>query len=297
MTQVILITGTSSGFGRMAAETLAKAGHIVYGSMRDIAGRNAQNHTEADAFAKEHGVSLTTLEIDVTDEATIGAAVEQIIADKGQIDVLIHNAGHMCVGPTEAFEPEQLLAMYDVNVVGTQRVNRAVLPYMRAAKSGLVLWVGSSSTAGGTPPYLAPYFAAKAGMDALAVSYAGELARWGVETTILVPGAFTKGTNHFHHAGHAADEAVVKAYDDGPTAGMFKTAIDGLTSLEPDDADPQSVAVAILDIVNVARGKRPVRVHVDPLGDGAEEVDRVKDRIHADMLRRMGLGDVLTVRT
>jgi NAD(P)-dependent dehydrogenase (short-subunit alcohol dehydrogenase family) len=70
---------------------------------------------------------------------------------------------------------------------------------MRAAKQGLLVWVSSSSSAGGTPPYLAPYFAAKAAMDALAVQYARELSRWGIETTIVVPGAFTKGTNHFAH--------------------------------------------------------------------------------------------------
>jgi NAD(P)-dependent dehydrogenase (short-subunit alcohol dehydrogenase family) len=86
-------------------------------------------------------------------------------------------------------------------VLSTQRVNRAALPQLRKQKKGLVLWVGSTSTRGGTPPYLSPYFAAKAAMDALAVSYAAELNRWGIETSIIVPGAFTSGTNHFAHAG------------------------------------------------------------------------------------------------
>jgi NAD(P)-dependent dehydrogenase (short-subunit alcohol dehydrogenase family) len=72
---------------------------------------------------------------------------------------------------------------------------------------GLVVWVSSSSTRGGTPPYLAPYFAAKAAMDSLAVSYASELARWGIETSIIVPGAFTSGTNHFKNAGSPNDKA------------------------------------------------------------------------------------------
>lgn len=80
------------------------------------------------------------------------------------------------------------LKLYDVNVLSTQRINRAVLPLLRKQGRGLVVWVGSSSTRGGTPPYLGPYFAAKAGMDAMAVSYAGELARWNIETTIVVPG-------------------------------------------------------------------------------------------------------------
>jgi NADP-dependent 3-hydroxy acid dehydrogenase YdfG len=72
--------------------------------------------------------------------------------------VVVHNAGHMVLGATEAFTPEQLAAVYDTNVLSTQRVNRAVLPHLRAQGDGLLVWVGSSSTRGGTPPYLAPYF-------------------------------------------------------------------------------------------------------------------------------------------
>lgn len=112
----------------------------------------------------------------------------RLLAEAGHLDIVIHNAGHMVFGPAEAFTPEQLAELYDVNVLSTQRINRAVLPILRKQGRGLVVWVGSSSTRGGTPPYLGPYFAAKAGMDAMAVSYAGELARWNIETTIVVPG-------------------------------------------------------------------------------------------------------------
>lgn len=297
MGQIILITGTSSGFGRMAAETLSRAGHMVYGSMRDIAGRNKENKAAADQFSQDNKVSLKTLEIDVCNQDSIDAAVAKIIAEHGKIDVVIHNAGHMSVGPTEAFLPEQLMNLYDVNVIGTQRLNRAVLPHMRERACGFVMWIGSSSTSGGTPPYLAAYFAAKAGMDALAVSYAAELARWGIETTIIVPGAFTKGTNHFHHAGRPEDKVCVDAYTNGPTSGLFDTALVGLAGLEPDDADPQSVADAILDVVNLPHGKRPLRVHIDPIGDGSEVADKVKDLIQDEMLRRIGLEDLLEVRT
>ena len=122
--------------------------------------------------------------------------------------MLVHNAGHMVFGPAEAFTPEQLMQQYDVNVLGTQRVNRAALPHLRKQGKGLLVWVGSSSTCGGKPPFLAPYFAAKAAMDALAVAYSTELTRWGIETTIMVPGAFTKGTNHFALQGGPVDEAV-----------------------------------------------------------------------------------------
>jgi NAD(P)-dependent dehydrogenase (short-subunit alcohol dehydrogenase family) len=200
MSKIILVTGASSGFGRMTAEALAKAGYTVYASMRETTGRNAPEVAKVAAFSQAHGVDLRTVELDVLSQAPVDATVAKVIADTGQIDVLVHNGGHMVFGPAEAFTPEQLAQLYDVNVLSTQRVNRAVLPHLRRQKQGLVVWVSSSSAAGGTPPYLAPYFAAKAGMDAMAVIYARELTRWGIETSIIVPGAFTAGTNHFAHS-------------------------------------------------------------------------------------------------
>src|SRR5258708_26088819 len=201
MNKVIVITGASSGFGALAARALARAGHTVYASMRETAGRNAPEVAKIAAFSKENGVDLRTVELDVLSQDSVDAAVSKVIEESGRIDVLIHNARHMVFGPAEAFTPDQLAQLYDVNVLSTQRVNRAVLPHLRRQKQGLVVWVSSSSSAGGTPPYLAPYFAAKAGMDAMAVVYARELSRWGIETSIIVPGAFTGGTNHFAHSG------------------------------------------------------------------------------------------------
>src|SRR5260221_14092613 len=200
----------------------------------------------------------------------------------------------MVFGPAEAFTPEQLEELYDVNVLSTQRVNRAGLPQLRKQKKGLVVWVSSSSCAGGTPPYLAPYFAAKAGMDALAVVYARELTRWGIETSIIVPGAFTGGTNHFAPAGSPSDKARAKEYSEGPNANIPDVALKGLAALEPADADPSTVADAIVKVVDMPFGKRPFRVHIDPSQDGAEIVNGVADRVRAELLRRIGLEDLLS---
>lgn len=297
MSFVIVVTGASSGFGLMAARALAHAGHTVYASMRDTAGRNAPQVAEVEAYAKQHGIDLRTVELDVASQPSVDAAIARIVADNGRLDVVVHNAGHMVYGPAEAFTPEQLAQLYDINVLSTQRVNRAALPQLRRQGRGLLVWVSSSSTRGGTPPYLAPYFAAKAGMDALAVSYAGELARWGVETSIIVPGAFTKGTNHFAHSGTPADTARVEEYAKGPTADFGEVAFKGLAALEPADADPQTVADAIVRVVDTPFGKRPFRVHIDPSQDGAEIVNGVADRVRAELLRRIGLEDILTPRT
>jgi NAD(P)-dependent dehydrogenase (short-subunit alcohol dehydrogenase family) len=293
MSKIILVTGASSGFGRLTAEALAKAGHIVYASMRETTGRNAPEVAKVAAFSQAHDVDLRTVELDVLSQDSVDAAVAKVIVDTGRIDVLVHNAGHMAFGPAEAFTPEQFAQLYDVNVLSTQRVNRAVLPHLRRQKQGLVVWVSSSSSAGGTPPYLAPYFAAKAGMDAMAVSYARELARWGIETSIIVPGAFTAGTNHFAHSGRPADEARVAEYEAGPNKGLGEKILEAFGAIVPPDADASAVAEAIVNVVDARFGKRPFRVHIDPTQDGADVSFAVMDRVRAEMLHRMGLGDLL----
>ena len=292
MSKNIVVTGASSGFGALTVRALADAGHTVHAGMRETAGRNAPAVAALTDYAREHGVDLRAVEMDVADQASVDAAVERVIAETGRLDVVVHNAGHMVLGPAEAFTPEQLAAVYDVNVLSTQRVNRAALPHLRAQGDGLLVWVGSSSSRGGTPPYLAPYFAAKAAEDALAVSYAAELARFGIDTTIVVPGAFTAGTNHFAHAGYAAGTDVVAAYDER-YAGLTDQVAERLAQLTPADADPGAVAREIARVVDLPKGERPFRVHVDPAHDGAEEVFDHGDRIRAEFYRRVGLEDLL----
>ena len=293
MKYVILITGASSGFGALTARRLAEAGHTVYATMRETMGRNAKQVKIAKKLAVEKKVDLRTKELDVSSQQSIDRAIQEIVAEAGRLDVVIHNAGHMVYGPAEAFIPEQLAELYDINVLSTQRVNRAALPILRKQEKGLVVWVGSSSTRGGTPPYLAPYFAAKAGMDALAVSYAGELARWNIETTIIVPGAFTSGTNHFANAGKPGDSDRAREYASGPTATLGEEIMRGFARTAVPDADVTEVANAIVRVVDAPFGKRPFRVHIDPANDGAEIVNGVADRVRSELLRNMDLGDLL----
>lgn len=294
MSNIIVITGASSGFGALTARALARTGNTVYAGMRETTGRNAPQVQAAADFSAENGVDLRAIELDVNSQDSVDAAIAAIEAEHGRIDVLIHNAGHMVTGPTEAFTPEQLAALYDINVLSTQRVNRAALPGMRSRGTGLVVWVSSSSVKGGTPPYLAPYFAAKAAMDSLAVSYAAELARWGVETSIIVPGSFTSGTNHFAHSGRPSDTAVEAEYETR-YAGLVHQVAEKLAALAPQGADASLVSDEIARIVALPKGERPYRVHIDPANDGSEEVSNVADRIRHDFLTRVGLEDLLTV--
>ncbi|OBA82037.1 oxidoreductase [Mycobacterium sp. 1164966.3] len=291
--KIVLVTGASSNFVRLTAETLALAGQTVYASMREISGRNASQAEAVGYFAKDNGVDLRTVEMDAQSQSSVNAAVERVLNANGRIDVVVHNPGHMVFGPAEAFTPEQFAEVYDINVLSTQRVNRSVLPHMRRQRQGLLVWISSSSAAGGAPPYLAPYFAAKAAMDALAVAYAPELTRWGIETSIIVSGAFTTNTNHLARAGSPSDKTVVDDYEAGPYAGLgpqVQHAFDVIASPDPDES---AVADAVVNVIDTPFGKRPFRSYTGPTEDGAEVGFAVLDRLKAEILHRVGLHDLL----
>jgi NAD(P)-dependent dehydrogenase (short-subunit alcohol dehydrogenase family) len=288
----VLITGASSGFGALTVRALGRRGHVVHAGMRDPGGRNAAAVAALEADARDVGLDLRPVALDVTEEESVTAAVDAVLADAGRIDVVVHNAGHMVLGPAEAFTAEQVAALYDVNVLGAHRVSRAVLPHLRRQGSGLVVWVGSSSTRGGSPPFLGPYFAAKAAMDALAVSYAGELIRFDVHTTIVVPGPYTSGTNHFANAGVPADRDRVAEYD-GRYGDLQRELPERLARLIPESADAAEVAAEIARVVDLPDEERPFRTHVDPSHDGSEVVSAVADRVRSELFRRIAIDDLL----
>lgn len=291
--KIIVITGASSGFGNLTAKALARAGHTVYAGMRETSGRNAPRVAELADLSAAEGIDVRGIEMDVQDQASVDQAINRIVAEQDRLDVVIHNAGHMVLGPLEAFIPEQLAEQYDVNVLSTQRVNRAALPVMRAQGQGHVVWVASSSTRGGHPPFLAPYFAAKAGMDTLAESYAAELIKFGIDTTIVVPGAYTSGTNHFAHSGTPADTARAAEYD--ALYGQLRESMAAaLAAIFPEGHDVTEVADEIVRVVGLPAAERPFRVHIDPSKDGSEVVSVVYDRIRAEFYRRIGLDELLT---
>ena len=290
---VVVITGASSGFGALSARAISSTGHTVYAGMRWTAGENAKEVEAVRQFALDEKVDLRSVEMDVQSQESVDASIQQIVAETGRLEVLIHNAGHMSFGPSEAFTIEQVAKLYDVNVLSTQRVNRAAPPVLRKQGRGLVVWVGSSSTRGGTPPYLGPYFAAKAAMDSLAVTYAGELARWGIETTIVVPGVCTTGTNHFPTADHPGDKARAAEYADGPYKGMPELVHKGHGVMAPAGSDVADVACAIAKVVDTPFGKRPFRVTIDPADAGAEVINMMGDRVRVELFRRIGMEDLL----
>jgi NAD(P)-dependent dehydrogenase (short-subunit alcohol dehydrogenase family) len=289
--QIILITGAGSGIGKLSAQALARAGHTVYATMRDIGDRNAARAAEARDWAQAHGADLRPLELDVLSQASCDAAVAAVVAEQGRLDVVVQNAGHLVVGPTEAFTAEEVAKVLDTNFLGAQRVLRAALPRLRAQESGLLLWISSTTTKGGFPPFLGPYGAAKAAMDSLAVSLSYEVSRFGIETAIMVPGAFTRGTEHFPSAGKPADAERAAAY--ARYDGVLDQVGERLDALTPPEADPQAVADELVRIVGLPRGQRPFRTVVDFVGDGAREVLEVAEAVRVDFARRIGIADPL----
>ncbi|KJK22741.1 oxidoreductase [Burkholderiaceae bacterium 16] len=289
--QIILITGAGTGIGKLSAQALAEAGHIVYATMRDVEGRNRGRADELRALAKSGNIQLHPLELDVLSQESADAAAAAIVREQGRIDVVMQNAGHLVVGPAEAFTPEEMMRVFDANLFGAQRVNRAALPYMRKQEAGLMLWISSTTTKGAFPPFMGPYGAAKAAMDSLAVTLAYEIARFGIETSIVVPGAFTRGTAHFPSAGKPADTATAAAYS--RYDGVMDQIGERLSALTPDDADPKAVADDIVRIVGMAAGTRPMRSVIDFVGDGAREVLEVSERVRTEFAKRIGMEDLL----
>jgi NAD(P)-dependent dehydrogenase (short-subunit alcohol dehydrogenase family) len=290
MRKIIVVTGASNGIGKLASRELALAGHTVYASMRETGSRNAHCVREVEAFARQHKIDLRSIDLDVASTASTNSAIDAIVSENGRLDVVIHNAGQVVYGPAEAFTPEQLAELYDTNVLSTQRVNRAALPQMRKQGQGLLVWISSSSARGVAPPFLGLYASSKACMDALALNCAGELARWGIETTIIVPSSL--GPDHYIRSGRPGDVTRAEEYADGPTSDISQIALQGLAPLAA-HLDLQGIATAIARIIDTPFGHRPLRIHFGSDDDGTAIVDIVADRARADLLRRIGLADIL----
>ena len=293
MSDVIVITGAGTGMGRLTARSLALAGHTVYASMRSVEDRNRDKAQEVIAFAHDNAVDLYPLELDVLSVESVRAAADRVRREQGRVDVLVHNAAHMYFGITEAFTPEQILRGMETNVVGALRVNQSFLPMMRAQRSGLLLWVGSGSTRV-VPAFLGPYTAAKAAFDSFAESISYETIRFGIDTTILMPGIFVEGTAHFPNAELPADKdieaeylSLYQPYIDRNEQASRDMTVPGLTP------DVQGVADEAVRIVAIPAGQRPFRTTVDYTDVGDIPVNEAAAESRERFMTRMGMADLL----
>jgi NAD(P)-dependent dehydrogenase (short-subunit alcohol dehydrogenase family) len=295
MSRTIVITGCSTGFGRIVSEQFARSGDRVYATMRGVDGKNSAVAAEFRGLVQSEGIDLRVLELDVTSDASVEAAAEMVIAESGAPDVVINNAGQMYMGITEAFTADEIARQLDINVVGVHRVVRAFLPSMRQAGAGLIINV--SSIAGRMSlPFFSVYHASKWALEGYSLGLRSELASSGIDVVSVQPGPFTtelfgQGPGPADVDGRAATypTAVAEA-----RAGM-DAAFDEIFSDPEVPTDPQDVCDRMVELVNMSPGARPFRtvVGVDFGVRARNDADAPAD---AGVLEAIGLTGFATLK-
>lgn len=283
----VLITGCSSGFGHDAAKALAERGHTVYATMRGVEGKNAAVAEALRSYSEENGVDLHVVELDVTSDASVQAAVERMLGEQGHIDAVVNNAGQMFVGITEAFTNDDLRRQLEINVVGPHRVARAALPSMRARGEGLLINV--SSVAGRLAlPFFGVYHASKWGLEGMTEALRYELAPFGVDVVIVEPGPFT--TNLFPQAPSPSDMERAESYGAvNDTLDGLATAFEGIFEDEEAPTDPSYVVDAFVQLIEAPPEDRPFRTVVG-LDFSVREVNARAEETRKAILGELGLG-------
>lgn len=285
MSKTILITGASTGFGRDTAETLARAGHTIFASMRDP---QAKNREHAETLRKQ---GIAVVELDVSSDTSVDRAVKEVLARAHRIDVLINNAGIASAGVTEAFTPDQAKLMFNTNVVGVLRTTRAVLPTMRGQGDGLIINIGSI-LGRVTFPFFGIYGASKFAVEALTDSLRYEVSQLGIDVVLVQPSAYP--TAMYANIQQAADTDRTAAYGAvGQIPGaMFKHF---MTVFQAADApNPHDVAEAIAKLVGQPKGSRPARTVVGaPFG--SDTVNEQTAAVQAHVVEALGLGHLARI--
>ncbi|MCZ6593716.1 MAG: SDR family oxidoreductase [Bacteroidetes bacterium] len=281
----ILITGCSSGFGYISAKYFAEKGQHVYATMRNINGKNATPATELSDFANSNDLKLEVIEMDVTSDESVNSAVAQI----PEVDVLINNAGMGFGGPIEAFSSAQCLAQLDLNIVGTLRVAKAVLPGMRSRSSGLIIQVSSIAGRGAFPGF-GVYHASKWGLEGLSEAMRYELAPLGIDVVIVEPGPFS--TNFFGNMIPATSDDIASAYKHvGEFFDGFGQQVQSMFEDENAPTDPMIVVKIFEDLINAPAGSRPLRT-IAGLDFGFQALNDAVEPIRKASLESMGLEGV-----
>ena len=287
MRKTILITGTSNGFGKDAARTLAEAGHQVFATMRGARDRNR-------GIAEELSFKgIEVLELDVTDDTSVDEAFTTLYQrTDGKLDVLINNAGMFAQGLSETYTPEQVREMFEVNVFGVRRVIRAALPAMRRQHAGLIINIGSI-LGRVTIPFIGLYGASKFAVEALTESYRYEVSQLGVDVVLVQPSAYPTGL--YSATQRPADTGRAQEYGEIATLpAAFVKFLSGVFS-NTEAPDAHDVAKELAKLIATPAGERPDRVIVGA-GYGAEAVNAAVRPIQAQMIAGIGFDALSTLR-
>jgi len=280
--KVVVLTGASSGFGRLAAGLLARTGYTVFATMRDTGGRNAARALEVEDLARRESLDLQAAEMDVSEDASVDACVRGVVDRAGRVDVLVNNAGFGTSGLLESFTLEQARRLFETNLFGPLRAIRAVLPHMHRQGAGLLIQV-SSGAGRVVIPSMGLYCASKFALEAVSEAYRYELARAGIDSVCVEPGAYP--TDIFARLETGADPAREETY--GAARGIAARVSADLTA---STADPMEVPRALLRIIETPAGRREARY-----GVGARAVARINEvcaQVQARYLAALGLTDL-----
>ncbi|SDI82150.1 SDR family oxidoreductase [Mucilaginibacter sp. P25] len=265
MSQIVFITGTSSGFGKLTTETLSTAGYTVIAGMRDIDGKNAEVANQLSQLP-----NVDVVEIDITKDESVTNAFANMIAKYGRIDVLVNNAAVAGFGLLEAYSLDRIRQMFEVNFYGVVRTYQAVLPTMRAAGKGLIINI-TSGASGHTMPFMIPYLASKFGVESITEGLQDELAEFGIENVSIQPGVYPTEMNTSQKQGVNSDKAAItEAYGDAATQkfNAIGTALFG--KMQQFNMDPQVIANGILELIEMPAGTRPLRKPLDAIAQGTD---------------------------
>ncbi len=278
----ILITGCSSGFGFDSAKYLAVKGHHIFASMRNINGRNSEPAKQLRDFANLKGVKIDLIEMDVLLDESVNSALSQLPV----MDVLINNAGLGFGGPVESFSAEECLDQLNLNIVGTLRVAKAVLPGMRAKKSGLIIQL--SSVAGRCAfPAFGIYHASKWGLEGMSESMRYELAPLGIDVVLVEPGPFS--TKFLDNIIIPDDEELNQAYQHvHDFYEGFKNQVKEIYEQGDSPTDPMLVVETFERLIDMPAGTRPLR-NIVGLDFGAQSINDAVEPLRKTILESMDI--------
>jgi NAD(P)-dependent dehydrogenase (short-subunit alcohol dehydrogenase family) len=285
----ILITGASGGFGKLTVLSLLEKGHQLAAAMRDI---NGKNKIVADELRK---AGAKIIELDITNDQSVSNGVTKSIADLGGLDVLINNAGVGTIGMQEFFTTADYQKLFEVNVFGVQRMNRAVAPYFREHKKGLIIYI-SSLLGRIAMPFYGPYQSSKWALEAMAENYRVELSSFGIENCIVEPGGYP--TTFMENLLKPSDNSQVNSYGEfmNVPAQMFG-GFENVLKNSPQQ-NPQRVADAMVELIEKPYGEKPFRTPVDfiGMGDLIQKYNEHLEQITTGLYTNFGLNGLLTVK-
>jgi NAD(P)-dependent dehydrogenase (short-subunit alcohol dehydrogenase family) len=285
MSKTILITGTSSGFGKLMAKTLAGEGHSVIATMRNVTTKNADSANELNAID-----NVEVVDLDISDEQSVNDGFKKVLEKYGHIDVLVNNAGVTGFGLFEATSIKQMQTIFDINVWGTARATQAVLPSMREKKSGLIINI-TSGLGIFAAPYILPYAMSKFALEGMVEGLRTEIRPFGIETVTIPAGPFPTEIGG-KAAGFSADkQEIVDAYGQEASDGFQAFGGAMFAKIEETKADPQEIADAVNDLIKMKPGTRPNQTVVNRMGKGADQrYADLKAEYKQELFDNMGWG-------